>query len=335
MVSQVRPVLWAPLFLVYLLLASVASAAEPIVFVDWSWDSARVHNRIAGFIVQHGFGYETDYIFADTVPGMQGLRRGNIDVSMETWTDNFAELWEEVIASGEVVDLGPNFPNAPQGWYVPTYIIKGDPARGIDPVAPDLRSVHDLKEYWQVFRDPENPSKGRFYNGPTGWVVSGHNVTKLRSYGLDEYFEVFHPGSQAALDASIMRAYERGEPWLGYYWEPTWIMGSLDMTMLEEPPYTDACWDEATGDMACAYPAVQVRVAVNKDLLVKAPEVVEFLRNYQTELEHTNEALAYMQETGGSDWDAAHWFLREYQDLWTQWVEPEVAAKVLDALAEL
>jgi len=335
MTSRSRKVVWALSFVLSLSLVSAMAAAETLVFVDWSWDSARVHNRIAGFVIEHGFGYETGYVFADTVPGMQGLRRGDIDISMETWTGNFRELWEEAIASGDVVDLGPNFPNAPQGWYVPTYLITGDPERGIEPLAPDLKSVEDLKKYWHLFRDPENPRKGRFYNGPTGWVVSGHNVTKLRSYGLDQYFDVFHPGSQAALDASILRAYERGEPWLGYYWEPTWIMGSLDMTMLEEPPYTDACWDEETGDLACAYPPVEVRVAVNKDLLTVAPEVVEFLRNYETELKHTNEALAFMQESGGSDWDAARWFLRECQELWTGWVEPDVAARVLAALGEL
>src|SRR5690625_3433966 len=35
--------------------------AQPLVFVDWSWDSALVHNRIAGFVAEHGFGYEVDY----------------------------------------------------------------------------------------------------------------------------------------------------------------------------------------------------------------------------------------------------------------------------------
>ena len=103
--------------------------AQPLVFVDWSWDSALVHNRIAGFVAEHGFGYEVDYLFADTVPGIQGLRRGDIDVSMETWVDNIQEIWDEIIAEGTVVDLGSNFPNAPQGWYVPTYVIEGDPER--------------------------------------------------------------------------------------------------------------------------------------------------------------------------------------------------------------
>lgn len=315
-----------------LLVTCSALAAERLVFVDWSWDSARVHNRIAGFVAEHGFGYETDFLFADTVPGFQGLRRGDIDVSMETWIDNFLELWEEATAAGDVIDLGPNFPNAPQGWYVPTYVIEGDPDRGIQPLAPDLKSVEDLSKYWQLFRDRENPRKGRFYNGVTGWVVSETNVKKLEAYGLDKYYDVFYPGSQAALDTSIFRAYERGEPWFGYYWEPTWIMGSLDMTMLQEEPYTEAC---GQSNHACAYPAVEVRIAVNKDLPARAPEFVEFLRNYETELTHTNRALAFMEESGGSDWDAAYWFLREYEDLWTSWLQPDVAAKVKAALEEL
>ena len=118
---------------------------------------------------------------------------------------------------------------------------------------------------------PKTPGRGRFHNGPTGWVVSDHNVTRLRTYGLDQYYDVFYPGSQAALDTSIMRAYERGEPWLGYYWEPTWIMGSLDMTMLEEPPYTPECWAEGTGDYGSRFRRCWCASRANHRLLDRAP----------------------------------------------------------------
>lgn len=305
---------------------------DTVVFVDWSWDSALVHNRIGGFVAEHGFGYDVDYLFADTNPGYLGLRRGDVDVSMESWVDNFQDLWDEMIADGSILDLGPNFPNAPQGWYVPTYLIEGDAERGIEAAAPDLRSVAQMADYWELFKDPENPRKGRFYNGITGWEVSMHNVTRMATYGLDEQYEVFYPGSQAALDTSIQRAYDRGEPWFGYYWEPTWIMGTLDMTMLEEPPYSDECWADETGDYGCAFPAVEVRIAVNSDFAEEAPEFIEFLTNYETTLAQTNEVLAFMELEGGDAEDAAEWFLREYEDLWTDWLEPDVAAKVKEAL---
>src|SRR5699024_5861170 len=81
---------------------SLAAAQEPVVFVDWSWDSALVHNRIAGFVAEHGFGYAVDYLVADTNPGFMGMRRGDIDVSMETWVDNSQQIWDEGIAEGDV-----------------------------------------------------------------------------------------------------------------------------------------------------------------------------------------------------------------------------------------
>ncbi len=34
-----------------------ASGDEPpVVFADFSWDSVQFHNRVAGFILEHGFG---------------------------------------------------------------------------------------------------------------------------------------------------------------------------------------------------------------------------------------------------------------------------------------
>lgn len=306
--------------------------AQPLRFIDYSWDSVLVHNRIAGFVAEHGFGYEVDYLFADTLPGTFGLLRGDLDISMETWVDNVQESWDKGIADGSIVDLGPNFPNAPQGWYVPTYVIEGDPERGIEPMAPDLKSVDDLPRYWEIFRDRENPNRGRFHNGVTGWAASEINVLSLAAYGLDEFYEVMYPGSQAALDASIARAYERGEAWFGYYWEPTWIMGMYDMTLLEEPPYTDACWDEDDGDYACGYPNVLVRIAVHHEIMDRAPDLVEFLKEYETTLDQTNEVLAVMEEQGGSAEAAALWWLREYEELWTSWLEPDIAAKVKAAL---
>lgn len=306
------------------------ATAQEIVFVDWSWDSAQVHNRIAGIIIEHGYGYDVDYMFADTVPGFQGMRRGDIDISMEMWTDNILEIWEEATAKGEVLDLGPNFPNAPQGWYVPTYMIEGDAARGIEPVAPDLRSVTDLPKYWELFQDREQPDKGRFYNAPTGWVAHDISSAKLEGYGLLDTYVGFVPGSQAALDTSIVTAYRRGLPWVGYYWEPSAIMGQYDMTMLEEPEYSDTCWDT---DFACAFPNVSVRVAVNSGLAESAPEVVEFLRKYETTLDETNAFLTYLENDGRGNLDrAAIWFLEEYEEVWTEWVPVSVAQKVKSAI---
>jgi glycine betaine/proline transport system substrate-binding protein len=150
-----KAVLWL-LLAVVSAVAPVASAAaaEPVGLVDASWDSIQVHNRIAGFILEHGFGYAPEYVFAESMPGLMAIERGDAHLSMEGWVDNVVEWWEKAQARKTVADLGSTFPDAPQGWYVPTYMIKGDAARGIAPVAPDLKSVADLPKYWELFKDP-------------------------------------------------------------------------------------------------------------------------------------------------------------------------------------
>lgn len=320
------------LCLVFSLSFGAAAAEKTVVLVDYSWDSVQFHNRIAGFLLESGFDFKPDYLFSESMPGLMGLERGDIQISMETWVDNVWEWWTGAQEKGTVVNLGKIFPDAPQGWYVPTYMIKGDESRGIKPMVPDLKTVQDLKEYWELFRDPEDPTKGRFLNGPSGWKVSSHNVDKIQAYGLGDVFRAFDPGSQTALATAIVGAYERGKPIVAYYWEPTPIMGKLDMTMLEEPPYDKEILE---GTRACAYPAAQVLKCLNAEFAEKNPLVVEFLKRYHTTLAQTNEGLAYMKNEGKSPEEAAVWFLKQNPELWKAWIsDPERIEKVEQRLAK-
>ncbi len=239
------------------MLPVAASAAKKTVrFADLSWDSIQVHNRIAGFIIKNGYGYDVEYLPGETIPMVSGLIRGDLDIDMESWTENIQEVYDKGIKSGKMLDLGSNFPDSWQGWLVPTYMIKGDPGRGIKLITPDLKSVSDLPKYWEVFKDPEVPTKGRFYNSIPGWKCTEINSTKLKAYGLDKTFNDFIAGSDAALSGSMMAAYKKGQPWVGYYWTPTRILTQLDMTPLEEPPFDKEIWNTTK---ACAYQSVRVQ----------------------------------------------------------------------------
>lgn len=315
---------------------STAKSDKPVlVLADVSWDSIQVHNRIVGFIIEHGYGYpQPKYQFGDSLPTLQGLGQGSIDIYMEVWADNYKDTWEKLLAEGSIKNLGANYPDAPQGWYVPTYMIKGDTERGIEPIAPDLKSVNDLSKYWELFKDREVPDKGRFHNSPPGWSVTDINAAKINTYGLDKTFNVFSTGSDAALAASMVSTYDKGEPWVGYYWEPTWIMGKLDMTMLEEPPYDKETYEDESNH-GCAFPAAKVYIAVNSEMEQKAPEVVEFLQKYSTTLEQNNDVLAYMNDNKAEVEDAAIYFLKTYPDEWKSWLPEDVSAKVDKALKEV
>jgi glycine betaine/proline transport system substrate-binding protein len=314
---------------VFTLGAGQAFAKETLVMAEPGWDSAQVHSRIAAFIIENGMGYGVEYIPGETISLFQGLARGDIDINMEIWYDNQKEAVDKAVAAGQVIDLGNNFPDSWQGWLVPTYVIKGDPARGIKPMAPDLKSVNDLPKYAKLFKDVEDPSKGRFYSCIAGWECEKINEKKFAAYGLNDTYNIFLPGSGAALVASLAGAYKKGEPWFGYYWAPTWVLGLYDMTPLEEPAY-DA--DVFGSTAKCAYPSVAVKIFANAGLPKKAPDVVEFLKKYETTQAMANKFLAFMQEKEADTDAAAMWFLKNHEDVWTGWVSSDVAAKVKKAL---
>ncbi|MBS4208666.1 ABC transporter substrate-binding protein [Bacillus sp. FJAT-50079] len=302
-----------------------------IKFADAGWDSIRFHNSVAQQIIEEGYGYDTEVTNGTTAATIQALQQGDINVYMEIWTDNIKDVYEKAIDKGDIVKLATNFDDNAQGLYVPTYVIEGDAERGIEPVAPDLKTVEDLKKYPEIFKDPEDTNKGRVVGAPSSWVVSEHLDEKLKTYGLDEQFNYLAPGSDSAIVASLASAYQKGEPWVGYYWSPTWVTAGYDLTLLEDHPYEESVWEENKGT---EFPPNDVVVAVHKDLPTQAEDVVAFLKNYETSNELTEKALDYMEENDVEADEAAIWWMKEYEDIWTKWVPDEIAEKVKAALAD-
>ena len=146
---------------------------------------------------------------------------------------------------------------------------------------------------------------------------------KVAAYGLDQYYNYFVSGSDAILNTAMTSAWDKQEPIVAYYWEPTWLLGMYDFVLLEDSPYDPAVYQDGIG--AC--PAVTVTVAVSNDFAASNPEYCEFLSNFSMSSALISEALAYMQETGSSDYeDAARWLLTQsHPELIDQWLTPEQA----------
>ncbi|MFC7398808.1 ABC transporter substrate-binding protein [Chelatococcus sp. GCM10030263] len=309
---------------------------RPIVFGDLDWDSAVFHNDVARFILEKGYGCKTDSIPGTTVPLYAGTVRGDIDVIMEIWSNTSPEVWTKGLADDKVREVGVNFPDAYQNWFVPRYLVEGDdaPAKG-------LKSVADLPKFKALFTDPEEPSKGRFYNCISGWACEMVNTKKFHAYGLDKDFVNFRPGTGAALIAAVEGSIKRKKPIVFHYWGPTWLLGKLgdQVVALEEPAYDDAAWQQLMDakspeevKKATAYPQISVKIGLNAGLADKAGDLVAFLKNYKTTSALVSEALAYAQDHDGSMETAAHHFLETRQDLWTKWVPDDVAKRVKAAL---
>ena len=69
------------------------------------------------------------------------LRQNDIQVTGE---GPGVARWRAAEEAGEVFSVGETVKGATEGWWVPEYLVKGDPQRGIEAKAPELRSVADL-----------------------------------------------------------------------------------------------------------------------------------------------------------------------------------------------
>lgn len=303
-----------------------------IVFANAQWESNMLHNAIAGTIAKEAFGYTWEEVPGSTAVMHEGLLIGEVDVHMEEWTDNIPQYQPDVDA-GKLQELGINFDDNYQGIYVPRYVIEGDSERGIEPSAPDLKTVKDLDKYSDLFPDEEVAGKGRIYGAITGWEVDTILGNKVEYLGLDEKFEYFSPGSDPALQSAIISAYDRGEPIAAYYWEPTWLLGMYDMVLLEDEPYTN---DEDFKAGKTELPAMNVTIAVSNEFYENEDNkaVVELLSKYKTSSALTSEGLAYMQENDAGYEETARWFLQEHDELLDQWLSAEDAEAMREALGK-
>lgn len=322
-----------------LTLAAPAQACEvkhKVVFAGLDWDSNAFATAVAQRVLRDGMGCQVDQLPGATIPLINGLARGDVQVAMEVWQSNTPASWTEGVAAGKLVALGVAFPDAVQGWFVPRYLVEGPnaPAQG-------LKAVADLPRFKALFKDPEEPAKGRFLNCIAGWQCELFNTKKLYAYGLDAHYTNFRPGTGAALDAAVLSALKRKRPVLFYYWGPTWLMGQVgeQVVMLDEPAFDAAKWqalqdqaDPRQARHATAYPVVKVVIGANKAFVDSAPQIANFLRQYRTSSQTVSQALAYMQRTKGSADDAAREFLKTRPEVWQGWVSPEVAQRVKAAL---
>ncbi len=310
---------------------SATAGSKEVNFADAGWDSNKLHNAIAGLIAEELWDYKTIETPGSTTVLHEGLLKGEVDVHMEVWTDNLA-TYNDDLAEGKLKELSTNFDDNYQGVYVPRYVIEGDAERGIEASAPDLKTIQQLKDYPEVFKDEENPEMGRMYGAIPGWEVDEILYKKFMHLGMDETFIYFRPGSDPALSAAITSAYEKGEPIAAYYWEPTWLLGIYDMVLLEDEPFDPETYIEGK----TALPAVKVTVGVSNEFAdnEENKEFIDFLSNYETSSALTSEGLGYMQETGADYKETAKWFLDEHPELLDVWLTPGDAEIIKTVLNE-
>jgi glycine betaine/proline transport system substrate-binding protein len=312
-----------------------------IVFGGLNWDSALVQNGIARYIVEHGYGHETSQIEGATVPLFQGLRKGDIDITMEIWLPNQNVVWNEAVKAGEVIPVGKSLEDNWQSTFlIPAYIQEANP---------DLDSVEDLKDdkYKALFAEADSGGKAVLYGCIAGWACRGvqegtdDGPGQMVAYGLTDHVELRDPGTSGALAAAVEGAFKKEEAILFYYWGPTKLMLDLGypekvIDLAQPDPSTCANNDPVNG---CAFPPAEVMIAMNTELVKDAPYLIEFFNNWDWSAGNQLAADGWYGENSGNYGSSeeafeatAVWYLSN-NDAWQSWVPGDVLENVLAALA--
>lgn len=300
---------------------------RPIKFGGMNWETNLIITEIERFIITEGYGCKTQVESGETLTMLAAMQRGDVDINAEIWATTIGVPWEKALASGKVKALGTVYEGT-EGWYIPRYVAER---------FPDLKSAADLAKYSAEFADAEEPEKGRFYNCPAGWSCGVSTANLFKALKLDEHFVLFGPGTGAAQKAAITSAYKRKRTIVFYYWQPTVLVGQLDLVKLDLPP-RDPTANACNSLPNCAnpkltdYPPTQVLTAVNTQFSDQAPQLSSFLSKVAIAPEQLNPLLAWYADEGAEPPEAAKRYLREHPETWSQWVPPAVAEQVKQAL---
>lgn len=318
-----------------LALPSIAFAQDcgtdkKIEIAEMNWPSAAALAHVHAIILEKGFGCNVEIVAGDTVPSSASMiSKGRPAIAPELWTGTIQDAWDKAIADNAVKVAGLAISDgAVEGWWIPKYVADANPG---------LKSVDDLPKFAKVFSDPDEPDQGRFYSCPPGWGCEIANAALFEAYGLEESFNLFSPGSGGNLDAAIVRAFEREDPIVFYYWGPTSIMGKYPMVQLEMPAYDAAIW-KCNTDAACtpkgksSFATPPVVVATAAWLADDAPNVFGYLSNVALNNVQVSAMLSWGADNKAGALETAENFLKTEESLWTNWVSAEVAARIKAAL---
>ena len=315
-----------------------------IVFGGLNWDSALVQNGVARYIVEHGYGYPTSQIEGATLPLFQGLRKGDIDLTMEIWLPNQDTAWNEAVKAGEVIPVGRSLEdNWQSSFLIPKYMQDANP---------ELDSIEDLKEdkFKSLFE--QEGGKVVLLGCIAGWgcrtMQDGDETGpgQIVGMGLEDHVVIRDPGTSGALAAAIEAAFAKEDPILFYYWGPTALAHKLDTGVgyvdLEQPDPSE-CADNSPIH-GCAFPAAEIMIAMNTELVNDAPELISFFQNWDWSAGNqlaaegwyadNKEGLTNDGKSSEEIYSATGvWYLQN-NDAWKSWVPDDVSANVEAALAK-
>jgi len=311
------------------------AACGKVSISDMNWASATLMANVDAFILKNGYGCETEIVPGDTMPtGTSMVEKGEPDIAPEFWINNFKEALAKGIAEKRLNILGDALSDGgEEGFWVPDYLVAKDPS---------MATIEGVIKNAKLFKHPEDPEKSAFMTCPAGWgcqVTNGHLYKALNLEAAG--FDLVDAGSGAALAGTIAKAYERKQPWFGYYWAPTAVLGKYKMVKVDfgvtDKEHFDKCLTKeiCENPKPSMYPPSPVKTLVVQSFVDREPDGAAYLakRSYSNAL--MNGQLAWVEDNQADGETAAVHFLNTHPEIWKAWVPADIAVKITESLTKM
>jgi len=297
-----------------------------IMLVQNDWTSQVIATEIMEQIITEQLGYATETVLLTPSLTWPTMEKGDVDLATEIWLPERQSEIQPYLDRGTLVLGEVNFAGG-SAWVIPRFVVYGDPTRGIEPMAPDLKSILDLKDeeeggkgYWKLFENPENPGLGELVGGAPGWADDITDRSLILGYDLPLWRS---NQTEALMCARMIAADEKGEPLLMYIWSPHWIFAAVDLIELTFPnSYDQNAFDtEQVKPVKSGYETdcLTIPTVVRAGLKEDAPDVYRLAKNFRLGTDINN--LMLRVDVDGEDVSAvaADWIIKN-QDKIDQWL---------------
>lgn len=309
-------------------LASVIALSMPgaahaecgeVSITEMNWASSQIITEVSKFLMEQGYGCTVEKVPSATTTSVASLAEtGEPDIVTELWLNSTGAVYAKLEAEGKVSRLADVFdPGGVEGWWIPDYLAEAHP---------ELTTIEG------ILANPELVG-GRFNNCPDGWGCRIVNDNLIKALGVRDSLEVFDHGSGETLATSIAAAYENKEPWFGYYYGPTAVLGKYAMTKVKIGGVDTAIHsanqnkDNPNPGVSDFPPAPVLTVATAK-LTDREPEIAELMGKVSFDIDLLSSILAWQEENSASAEEAAVYFLTTQSDVWSQWVNDSARDKL-------
>ena len=301
--------------------AGSAQAQEcgEVTITEMDWGSAIIVTQVAKFLLEQGYGCSVTTVPSASVPALASVSEtGKPDIITELWT-NGAPAYVPLLEAGKINELTRVLSyGGLEGLFIPVYLAEAHP---------ELTTIEG------VLANPDLVGN-RMHNCPVGWNCQtvATNVAKGGGFAAAGIEDFVH-GSGETLTASIGAAYAAKEPWFGYYWTPSLVMGKFPMVQVDLGPH-DPSKQACNSDKDCATPTMQswpssvVTTVVTSEFESSHPAETDLMRNLSFTNEMMNSLLAWQDAEGASGDETAVYFLSTQQELWGSWINDAARGKL-------